>query len=346
MSRPKPSGRSYGRLTRHERNTVERMLDRNSSAPRDRRGARQVALDRDQGGCGAPLRHRAALALRRARARGPVGGLPQALRVAEVLQRLLAQEGLRLLEEAQGVLQRQEGAGGGRRRALGEQVRDRRDRGGRRRQARGHQGRARARALPAADSGDDPRAQRLHRLQVGGRRLRRHDEHGAQAHRSATGRGRAGPRGGRRRTRRAGRTRRSSRSARTPRAAAWEMDTVEGARGDSARLLTLLHRPSRFQLALPLPDGTCASVLAALSSLRGVLGEDGARRAFGAVLTDNGSEFADEGRHRGAARRAGRRDQALLLRPPGRASRRARARRTTSRSGSCCPRAPGSGSTG
>ena len=78
-------------------------------------------------------------------------------------------------------------------------------------------------------------------------------------------------------------------------AAAWEMDTVEGARGDSARLLTLLHRPSRFQLALPLPDGSCASVLAALSSLRGVLGEDGARRAFGAVLTDNGSEFADEG---------------------------------------------------
>lgn len=68
-------------------------------------------------------------------------------------------------------------------------------------------------------------------------------------------------------------------------AAAWEMDTVEGSRGDSARLLTLLHRPSRFQLALPLPDGTCASVLAALSSLR----------AFGAVLTDNGSEFADEG---------------------------------------------------
>ena len=143
--------------------------------PRDRRGARQVALDRDQGGGGAPLRHRTALALRRARARGPVGGLPQALRVAEVLQRLLAQEGLRLLEEAQGVLQRQEGAGGGRRRALGEQVRDRRDRGGCRRQARGHQGRARARALPAADSGDDPRAQRLHRLQVGGRRLRRHD---------------------------------------------------------------------------------------------------------------------------------------------------------------------------
>ena len=32
MSRPKPSGRSYGRLTRHERNTVESMRDRNRSA--------------------------------------------------------------------------------------------------------------------------------------------------------------------------------------------------------------------------------------------------------------------------------------------------------------------------
>ncbi len=33
-------------------------------------------------------------------------------------------------------------------------------------------------------------------------------------------------------------------------AAAWEMDTVERAREDSACLLTLLHRPSRLQLAL------------------------------------------------------------------------------------------------
>lgn len=41
-------------------------------------------------------------------------------------------------------------------------------------------------------------------------------------------------------------------------AAAWEMDTVEGAREDSACLLTLLHRPSRLQLALPLEEkGAC-----------------------------------------------------------------------------------------
>ena len=40
-------------------------------------------------------------------------------------------------------------------------------------------------------------------------------------------------------------------------AAAWEMDTVEGAREDSACLLTLLHRPSRLQLALPLAAKDC-----------------------------------------------------------------------------------------
>ncbi|MDC0807201.1 helix-turn-helix domain-containing protein, partial [Collinsella aerofaciens] len=46
-------------------------------------------------------------------------------------------------------------------------------------------------------------------------------------------------------------------------AAAWEMDTVEGAREDGACLLTLLHRPSRLQLALPLAAKDAASVAAA-----------------------------------------------------------------------------------
>ncbi len=79
------------------------------------------------------------------------------------------------------------------------------------------------------------------------------------------------------------------------RANAWEMDTVEGSRSDSACLLTLLHRPSRFQLALPLPAQDCASVAAALGALAAVLGDEGLREAFPAVLTDNGSEFSDEG---------------------------------------------------
>lgn len=79
------------------------------------------------------------------------------------------------------------------------------------------------------------------------------------------------------------------------RESAWEMDTVEGSRADSARLLTLLHRPSRFQLAPLLPDGSCASVLRALALVSAALGgPEGMRRVFGAVLTDNGAEFADE----------------------------------------------------
>jgi len=77
-------------------------------------------------------------------------------------------------------------------------------------------------------------------------------------------------------------------------AAAWEMDTVEGAREDSACLLTLLHRPSRLQLALPLEEKTAGCVADALGDIREVLGADGTRRVFRAVLTDNGAEFSDE----------------------------------------------------
>ena len=78
-------------------------------------------------------------------------------------------------------------------------------------------------------------------------------------------------------------------------AAAWEMDTVEGAREDSACLLTLLHRPSRLQLALPLEEKTAGCVADALEGVRAILGADGTRRVFRAVLTDNGAEFSDEG---------------------------------------------------
>ena len=79
-------------------------------------------------------------------------------------------------------------------------------------------------------------------------------------------------------------------------AAAWEMDTVMGSREDSACLLTLLHRPSRFQLALPLAERTCAEVVRAIRMVRGVVGGPGMEALFGAgVLTDNGPEFADEG---------------------------------------------------
>lgn len=85
-----------------------------------------------------------------------------------------------------------------------------------------------------------------------------------------------------------------ARLAEDDRAGAWEMDTVEGSAADSARLLTLYHRPTSFQLAIPIADGTCASVLAGLGLVRGALGAEGMRRVFRLVLTDNGSEFSDE----------------------------------------------------
>ena len=74
----------------------------------------------------------------------------------------------------------------------------------------------------------------------------------------------------------------------------WEMDTVEGRAGDSACLLTLHNRPARFQLALLMPAQTSAEATRCLLTLRGLLGEEGMRRVFGCVITDNGSEFADE----------------------------------------------------
>lgn len=128
-------------------------------------------------------------------------------------------------------------------------------------------------------------------------------------------------------------------------AAAWEMDTVEGAREDSACLLTLLHRPSRLQLALPLEEKTAGCVADALEGVRAILGADGTRRVFRAVLTDNGAEFSDEAAI-AALLGEGPGETRLFYCDPRAATRRAPASATTSRSGSCCPRAPESGSTG
>lgn len=56
------------------------------------------------------------------------------------------------------------------------------------------------------------------------------------------------------------------------RAGAWEMGTVEGSAADSARLLTLHHRPTSFQLAIPVADGTRGAALAGLGLVREALG--------------------------------------------------------------------------
>lgn len=77
--------------------------------------------------------------------------------------------------------------------------------------------------------------------------------------------------------------------------ARWEMDTVVGRRGlDEKVLLTLLHKPTHFQLVILLPEKTDQAVVEALAKLQGVLGKKCVSELFETVLTDNGSEFAAE----------------------------------------------------
>lgn len=315
MSRPKPSGRSYGRLTRHERNTVERMLDRNRSAreiaaelgrspstvTREVAAHRYVTAPRSRYGEPAPADLSGACPRLSAWPRCCNGcshrrgyGCSRRPRVFYSARRAQEAADAELSASRSGIDETEEGAA-----AKLAAIRDGLARGLSPQQiAATTPGLSASTVYRWVDAGYDGMTNMELRRKVGYRPRSRRAPRRATSHSS----------------------RRSHASflalGEDACAAAWEMDTVEGSGGDSARLLTLLHRPSRFQLALPLPDGTCASVLAALSSLRGVLGEDGARRAFGAVLTDNGSEFADEG---AIAALIGERDgetMALLLRPP------------------------------
>lgn len=73
-----------------------------------------------------------------------------------------------------------------------------------------------------------------------------------------------------------------------------EMDCVEGLRRNYQTLLTLYHRPSHLQIALLLPEKTCTYVTGALNHLNMITTESFHHRLFGTVLTDNGTEFADE----------------------------------------------------
>lgn len=92
------------------------------------------------------------------------------------------------------------------------------------------------------------------------------------------------------------------------RASAWEMDTVEGCAADSARLLTLYHRPASSRLAIPVADGTCASALAGLGLVRDALGEDGVRACSGSwqPTTARGSPTRRRSRSCSASARARR----------------------------------------
>ena len=82
--------RAYGRPTRHERDTVQRMPGRGASCREIARGAGQVALDGERRGVVAQVRHGAQVQARRARRRRhrPVGGLPAPGGVAALPRRL------------------------------------------------------------------------------------------------------------------------------------------------------------------------------------------------------------------------------------------------------------------
>lgn len=81
-----------------------------------------------------------------------------------------------------------------------------------------------------------------------------------------------------------------------------EMDTVEGAKGDSV-LLTLLWRQSNFMLAFKLDSKDSDSVSNFFISLKKLLGYEIFHTLFPIILTDNGIEFSkpdvieDNGHH-------------------------------------------------
>ena len=253
MSRPRPSGRSYGRLTRHERNTVERMLDRNRSAreiaaqlgrspstvTREVAAHRYVTAPRSHYGEPAPADLSGACPRLSAWPRCCNGcshrrgyGCSRRPKVFYSARRAQEAADAELSASRTGIDETEEGAA-----AKLAAIRDGLARGLSPQQiAAATPGLSASTVYRWVDAGYDGMTNMELRRKVGYR---------PRSHRAPK--------------------RATSHSARRSHAsflalgedacaAAWEMDTVEGARGDSARLLTLLHRPSRFQLALPLPD--------------------------------------------------------------------------------------------
>ena len=294
MSRPRPSGRSYGRLTRHERNVIERMLDRNRSAreiaaelgrspstvTREVAAHRYVTAPRSRYGELAPEDLSGACPRLAAWPRCCNGcshrrgyGCSRRPRVFYSARRAQEAADARLSSSRSGIDETEEGAAaklaairGGLARGLSPQQ-----------IAATTPGLSASTVYRWVDAGYDGMTNMELRRKVGyrprkraaGRAATRHSARRSYAAFLALGEDAC--------------------------AAAWEMDTVEGSRADSACILTLLHRPSRLQLYLPLPAKDAACVAAALGGVRSVLGPDGMGRVFRAVLTDNGAELSDEG---------------------------------------------------
>lgn len=70
-----------------------------------------------------------------------------------------------------------------------------------------------------------------------------------------------------------------------------EMDTVEGKKKESKRILTILMKKYHILLIFLLPNGKAASVCNVFNYLNHKLGLDTFRELFPVILTDNGTEF-------------------------------------------------------
>lgn len=70
-----------------------------------------------------------------------------------------------------------------------------------------------------------------------------------------------------------------------------EMDCVEGSRGSTQVILTLLFRSSNYQVMLLLKEHTRKEVQAALDTIEELIGLGEFRRCMGTLVTDHGHEF-------------------------------------------------------
>ena len=72
----------------------------------------------------------------------------------------------------------------------------------------------------------------------------------------------------------------------------WEMDSVESCQGVSNTYIVMTERKTRWELIIPSPDKTAASVVAAIDGLEAKYG-DLFSKVFRSITCDNGCEFAD-----------------------------------------------------
>ncbi len=99
----------------------------------------------------------------------------------------------------------------------------------------------------------------------------------------------------------------------------WEMDSVESCQGVSNTYIVMTERKTRWELIIPSPDKTAASVVAAIDGLEAKYG-DLFPKVFRSITCDNGCEFADAAGIERSASGKGTRTESTTATPTGRVS--------------------------